>query len=219
MRQSFLGFAPGHWTSEIRCRVVRCHDHAQAEGFIGSVFARFHSFPDSSTESTIMFHDIPTVYTRSLLIGRIINVRRAFLYLSEDFESERSMRHAFIIFMDVEDSQRFEEAFDVNRSSWICARLLFFHFRGLSVVRDRGVDGWISTNNSPRRRPHLSGSFKLTGTNPKTGSLLLRDSGTSRHLEPRQAQGHWNFETWNPQALTLPQESSQDSQCDNPTQR
>ena len=67
--------------------------------------------------------------------------------------------YAFIIFMNVEDSQRFEEAFDVERSSWISPHLLFFHFRALSVVRDRWcMDGRISTKNSPSGRPHWSGS-------------------------------------------------------------
>ena len=70
--------------------------------------------------------------------------------------------YAFIIFMNVEDSQRFEEAFDVERSSWISPHILFFHFRALSVVRDRWcMDGRISTKNSPGGRPHRSGTFQV----------------------------------------------------------
>ena len=57
--------------------------------------------------------------------------------------------------------------------------------------------------------------LSFTGTNPRTGGQWLRDSGTPRHLEPRQAPGHWNLGTWNPEQSTgsNPQESLQDSRC------
>ena len=66
---------------------------------------------------------------------------------------------------------------------------------------------WLSRGEYRRRIRALGGRtgaalLILMGTNPRTGSQWLRDSGTPRHPEPRQAPGHWNLGTWNPEQST-----------------
>ena len=77
------------------------------------VFHSLHLFgslarPVSSAELTVLLRNIPSTYTRSLLLDQINSFRGAcdFFSLPFNFESVRNMGYVFIDFMDVDDCQR-----------------------------------------------------------------------------------------------------------------